>query len=242
MRTPVDVPRLRDYALMLARVWPMILVATLLSAGAAVFAVQQRPPSYTASSLAFASVAGDPSTFALYYGGMGAKLRMPSYVELAKSRLVAQRAVQALNSTETPEDLASRVTAEWTPGGADLRGRANSVLLRITVTNANPDVAINEANAVGSNLVALSKELDWYESKFNDDIQYKGPLTELLPVGVAKTAQLVPKPILAPLATGAGVGFAISVLIMLAVEITRGTLATRGQLDYIVKLATRRNT
>lgn len=242
MKAPVDVPRLRDYASMLARVWPMILLATLLSAGTAVAAVEQRPANYSASSLAFASVAGDPSTFALYYGGMGAKLRMPSYVELAKSRLVAERAVQSLNSSASPEDLASRVTAEWTPGGADLRGRANSVLLRITVTNENPDVAINEANAVGSNLVALSKELDWYESKFNDDIQYKGPLIELLPVGVAKTAQLVPTPVLAPLSIGAGVGFALSVVIMLAVEIGRGTVATRSQLDYIVKLATQRNT
>ena len=242
MKAPVDVPRLRDYASMLARVWPMILVATLLSAGAAVGVVAQRPANYTATSLAFASVAGDPSTFALYYGGMGAKLRMPSYAELAKSRLVAERAVQSLNSSDSPEDLASRTTAEWTPSGVDLRGRANSVLLRITVTNENPDVAIKEANAVGSNLVALSKELDWYESKFNDDIQYKGPLIELLPVGVAKTAQLVPTPVLPPLAIGAGIGFAISVVIMLAVEIGRGTVASRSQLDYIVKLSTQRNT
>ncbi|MGJ6125839.1 hypothetical protein QN239_25015 [Mycolicibacterium sp. Y3] len=242
MRAPVEVPRLRDYASMLARVWLIILVATLLSAGAAVAAVKTRPASYTASVEVFATVAGDPSTFALYYGGMGAKLRIPSYVELAKSTLVAQRAVQELQSTTPPEELASRVSAEWVPGGADARGRANSVFMRVTVTNSNPETAVKEANAIGSNLVTLSKELEWFESKFNDDIQYKGPLAELLPVGVAKTAQLVPTPILGPMAIGAGVGLAVSVLIMLAVEIGRGTVGTRGQLNYIVKLATHRKT
>lgn len=242
MRAPIDAPRLRDYLSMLARVWPMILVATVLSAGAALLAVEKRPSEYTASSLAFATVAGDPSTFSLYYGGMGAKLRMPSYVELAKSTLITQRAVHDLNSTTSAEDLASRVTAEWVPGGVDRRGQASSALIRITVTNENPEVAVKEANAVGSNLVAASRELEWYESKLADDIQYKGPAAELLPVGVAKTAQKVATPVLRPLAIGAGVGLAVGVLIMLAVELARGTLATRGQLDHIVKLATQRNT
>jgi acetyltransferase-like isoleucine patch superfamily enzyme len=59
---------------------------------------------------------------------------------------------------------------------------------------------------------------------------------------VAKTAQLVPTPILGPMSIGAGVGLAVSVLIMLAVEIGRGTVGTRGQLNYIVKLATHRKT
>lgn len=242
MRAPEDSPRFRDYVSMLARAVPIILLATLLSAGAAFVVSQQRAPSYTASALAFATVAGDPSTFSQYYGGMGAKLRMPGYVELAKSRAVARRAVQDLDSTTTPEDLASRVSAEWVPGGVDLRGRASSALLRITVTNQDPARAIEEANAVGGSLVALSQEVEWYESELTDDIQYKGPVAELLPVGIAKTAQPVPDPKLAPLAIGAGVGLAVSVLIMLGIELARDTLVTRGQLNYIVKLAKQRNT
>jgi capsular polysaccharide biosynthesis protein len=242
MRAPVDVPRLRDYVSMLGRTWPVILIASLLSAGAAVAAVEMRPPSYTASALAWATVAGDPSTFSLYYGNMGAKLRMPGYVEMAKSTAVARRAVQELDSTATPEDLASRVTAEWVPGGADERGRANSALMRITVTSDSPEAAVEEVNAVGGNLVAMSQELEWFESAMTDDIQYKGPVAELLPVGVAQSAQEVATPILGPLAIGAGVGLAVSVLIMLATELGRDTLTNRGQLDNIAKLATQRNT
>jgi len=242
MRAPVDVPRLRDYVSILLRAWPMILVATLLSAGAALFAVQQRTPEYRASALAFAKVSNDPSTFSQYYGGMGAKLRIPGYAELAKSRGVAERAVRALESTTAPEDLAARVSAVWEPGGADLRGRANSVLLRITVTNENPDLAVEEVNAVGSTLVKLSQDLEWYESKVSDDVQYKGPLAELLPVGAAQSAQLVATPISGPLAVGAGLGFAVSTLIMMGVGIARDTVTTRSQLGQIVRVATQRET
>ncbi|WP_395307771.1 hypothetical protein V4U86_20550 [Mycobacterium sp. AMU20-3851] len=240
MRAPVDVPRLRDYLAMLLRAWPMILVATLLSAGAAAVVVAQKTPTYTASALAFAKVSNDPSTFSQYYGGMGAKLRMPGYAELAKSRSVAQRAIEAIGEDTTAEDLASRISAEWEPSGVDLRGRANSVLLRITVTNENPDLAVEEVNAVGSVLVKLSQDLEWYESEVSDDVQYKGPLAELLPVGVATAARPVPNPILGPMTVGAGVGFALSVLIMLSVQIARDTLVTRSQINQIARVATQR--
>jgi capsular polysaccharide biosynthesis protein len=227
---------------MLARTWPMILVASLLSAGAALAAVETRPPTYTASALAWATVAGDPSTFSLYYGNMGAKLRMPGYVQMAESTAVARRAVQELDVTTTPEDLASRVSAEWVPGGADERGRASSALMRITVTSDNPEAAVEEVNAVGGNLVSMTQELEWYESEMTDDIQYKGPVAESLPVGAAQSAQEVATPVLGPLAIGAGVGLAVSALIMLAVQIARDTLTTRAQLNNIAKLATQRNT
>ncbi len=242
MRAPLDVPRFRDYLVLLLRAWPMILVATLLSAGAAAFAVSQQPPSYTASALAFAKVSNDPSTFSQYYGGMGAKLRTPGYAELAKSRTVARAAIEAIGQDTTAEELASRVSATWEPGGADLRGRANSVLLRITVTNEDPDLAVDEVNAVGSALVKLSQDLEWYESAVSDDVQYKGPLAELLPVDAAKTATEVPTPLGRPLAIGAGVGFAVSALIMLGVGIARDTVVTRGQLNQIVRVATQRET
>ena len=242
MRVPVDAPRVRDYVWMVVRAWPFILVVTLLSAGAALVAVHQRPATYSASALAFATVAGDPSTFSQYYGGMGARVRMPSYVELAKSRSVAERAIDAIDSTVTPEDLSSRVWAAWVPDGVDLRGRPSSALLRITVTSDDPDEAVREVNAVGGTLVELSKELEWYESAPTDDIHYTGAVAELLPIGAATTAHKDVTPVLEPVSMGAGVGLAVGVVIMLGVGIGRDTLMTRGQLDHVAKLAKRPNT
>jgi capsular polysaccharide biosynthesis protein len=242
MRVPTDVPRLRDYLSMLRRAWVFILVTTLVSAAAAIAAVELRKPTYSASVMLFATVAGDPSTFASYYGSLGAKSRIPTYADLAKSTLVARRTIDQLKLSTSVEDLVSRVSAQWVPGGADRRGQANSVVLRISVTSDQPDLAIKEANAVADNLRVLSQELEWHESKPEDEIQYKGAVAELTAVGTARTAQLVPAPVLRSAAIGGGVGLAISVVIMLAVEIARDTVASRGQLDHIVRRATQGNT
>lgn len=242
MKAPDDVPRFRDYLAMLVRAWPMLLVATLLSAGVAVGAMELRKPNYAASVMLFATVAGDPSTFASYYGSMGAMARMPTYTQLAKSTLIAQRTVDELKLPVTAENLAGRVSAEWVPGGVDVRGRAASVVLRVSVTDHDPDAAVKEANAVAGNLMAVSRELEWHEAKPADAIQYNGAVAELMPVGRAQTAQLVPVPVLTLLAIGAGVGLAISVAIMLAVEISRDTVDSCEQLNHIVKVATQGKT
>ena len=242
MKAPVDVPRVRDYLTMLGRVWLLILVATLVSAGAAVGATQLRKTTYSASSLVFASVAGDSSVFATYAGGIAANNRIPGYVLLAKSRLVMQRTIKELDLKTTPEELASRVTATWEPGGVNAWNRANSALLRIAVTDRDPNLVVKEANSVAANLMGLSRELEWHESKITDEIQYKGASAELVPVYAASSAHRVVPPILTPLLIGAGVGLGVSTLLMLAVEIARDTVATRGQLKYIVSLAAQGNT
>lgn len=242
MKAPSDVPRVRDYLVMLGRAWLLILVATVIAAGAAVAAMELRKPKYAASDLVFATVAGDSSVFATWSGGIGANNRIPTYADLAKSKLVVERTITQLKLQTTPEELAGRITAEWEPGGVNPWGRANSALLRITVTGRDPDSVVKEVNAVAGNLIAVSRELEWHESKVTDEIQYKGAAAELVPVYSAKTAQRVQTPILTPLLIGGAVGLAVSVLIMLAVEIARDTVATRGQLVYIVNLETQGNT
>jgi len=236
MRVPTDVPRIRDYLSMLARVWPIIVIATLVSAGAALGALELRKPNYSASVVLLAAVAGDPSTFALYYGGLGAQVRLPTYVMLAKSTQVTQRTIDDLNLTTTVDDLAGRISAEWTPAGVDLRGRAASSVLKVSVTAHTPDAAIREVNSVAANLVSVSRELEYYEAKLGDE-NHKGPAAELTPIGTARSAELVPVPIFRTLAIGGGVGLGVSLVVMLAVEIFRDTVASRGQLDHIIKRA-----
>lgn len=243
MRAPVDVPRLRDYLVMLGRAWLLILVATVVSAGAAVAAVELRAPKYAASDLMFATVAGDSSVFALWSGQLGANNRIPTYTLLAKSDLVVQRTIDQLKLPTTAGELASRITADWEPGGANPWGRAKSALLRVTVTGRDPASVVKEVNGIASNLMAVSRELEWHESKVTDEIQYKGASAELVPVYAAPAAHVVPTPIRRPLVLGAGMGFGISVVLLLAVEIARDTVLTRGQFKYIVNnLATHGNT
>lgn len=238
MKAPADVPRVRDYLMMLARGWVIILVATVLSVGAAWAAVELPAPKYQASALVFAEVAGDPGAFSTYTGGMAANARIPTYMNLAQSTLVTRRAIADLRLNTTPEELASRVSAEWVPGGVNVWGRVNSALLQITVTDRDPESAVKTANAIAGHLMGVSRELEWTQSKETDAIQYTGPNAELVPIDPATTAQLVEPPVMRALAVGGGVGLACSVLLVLGVGIARDRVATRGQLDHIVKQAT----
>lgn len=241
MRAPTDVPRLRDYLTMLVRVWPVVLVATLLSAGAAVAVTELRKPSYSASIVLFSTVTRDPGTFASLYGGMGAQSPIPTYMSLATSRQVVQRTIDDLQLSTTVDELASRIAADWTPGGADYRGLASSVVLRVSVTEDNPDTAVDVANAVAGNLIELSKELHYSEPKLGDEDR-QGPYSELMPIGLAPSAHEVREPIYQSLAIGGGVGLALSVIFMLAVQIYRSRVDSVSQLNHIVKQATQANT
>lgn len=238
MKAPTDVPRGRDYLAMLARGWVIIALATLLSMGAAWAATGLRAPEYEASASVFAEVAGDPGVFSAYAGGMAANARVPTYIDLATSNLVAGRAIEELKLDTAPAELASRVSGEWVPGGANAWGRANSALIRISVTARDPDTAVKTVNSLAGHLVALSRELEWGQSKETDPIQYTGPAAELVPVDRAHAAHLVTTPLWRTLAIGAGLGLACGALMVLGMGIVRDRVATRGQLDHIVKQAT----
>lgn len=239
MRAPVDVPRFRDYLKILAGGWVVILLATLASAGAAYGAQQLlRDRDYEASVLLMAQVAGDPATFSAYAGGMGANARIATYVGLAQSDLVARRTIDQIPGLGmTPEQLIAETSATWEPGGVNRFGRPNSALLRVKVTDPDPRRAVGLVNAVAANLMAISRELEWTQSQPTDPIQYTGPVAELVPVDAATTATRVPAPMLKGVAVGAGVGFALSMILVLAVGITRDRVLTPAQLDHIAKQA-----
>ncbi len=217
----------------------IILLATLAAAGAA-WAAQTYLPKreYTASSLLFAEVAGDPGTYSAFAGGMGANARIATYVGLAQSELVAQRTLRQLPDIHmTPAELIKGTSATWLPGGVNRFGRPNSALLQVTITDPDPQRAVVLVNRLSANLMALSGELEWIQSVPTDPIQYTGPVAELVAVDSAKNAAQVHPPVLKGVATGAGAGFALSVVLVLVVGTFRGAVLTPGQLKDIAKQA-----
>ena len=238
MRAPVDVPRVRDYLTILAKGWLIILVATVLAPGAA-YLLQKATfeRSYTASALLFAHVAGDPGTYSAYAGGLGANSRMATYSSLAQSRVVSQRAIDETGLPMTAEQLAANTTATWEPYGINRFGRPSSVLLRVTVAGSDADQTVTAVNALAGNLMKLSGELEWIQAEPTDAIQYTGPVAELMPVDPATTADEVQPDVKNTLIVAAGLGFARSAVLVLAVGIARDNVLTRGQLVNVVNVA-----
>lgn len=238
MRAPLGVPRVRDYLTMLARGWVIILIATVLSAAAALCAQQfLRTPAYTASVQLFAVVTGDPGVHSATYGGMGATVRMDTYVQLAKSALVIQRTIDDVGLDVTVPELASNVGAAPMPGVISPLGRPMSALLRVQVTGADPDTTVKTVNALAANLIAVSQELEWTESELGDEIQFVGPAAELVPVDPASAAQEVPAPLARSVAIGAGIGLALSSVLVLASAISRETMLNKGHVKHVVTQA-----
>lgn len=234
MRAPVDVPRARDYLTILAKGWIVILVATLL-APAAAFGLHKLTAerSYTASVLLFAQVAGDPGTYSAYAGGIGANSRMSTYVSLAQSTVISERTIETLGLPLTPSELAANVTAAWEPYGVSRFGRPSSALLRVKVTGTDPQTTIDTVNTLASVLMKMSGELEWIEAKPTDPIQYTGPVAELVAVDPATVAHEVQPDITNILLVAAGVGFALSVVLVLAFGLARDEVLTPGQLRQV---------
>lgn len=230
-------PRARDYLTILARGWVIILVATLLSPAVA-FGVQKLTweRSYTASVLLFAQVAGDPGTYSAYAGGIGANSRMATYVSLAQSSVISQRAIDQLGLPMTADELVANTTAAWEPYGMSRFGRPSSALLRVQVTGTDPDTTIETVNALASNLIKMSGELEWTEAEPTDPIQYTGPAAELVPVDPATEAQEVRPDVTRTLAVAAGIGFALSMVLVLVVGLTRDRVLTGGQLTQVANV------
>jgi capsular polysaccharide biosynthesis protein len=204
---------------MLASAWLVILLATLLSAGAVQLGEMTRKPEYRASAQLFAVVAGDAGARASREGEIGATVRMLGYGQLAKTRIVMQRTIDDLHLDTTPAKLAKRTTVTLVP---------NSVLMGIQVTGDNADTTRDTINSMAKNLVALSAELE------NGD---SGPAAQLVLVDQAAAAHLIPRSWMSNLEVGGGLGFGLSCVLVLAWGVARDRVLGPGQLEYVVKEA-----
>jgi capsular polysaccharide biosynthesis protein len=227
VKPPSNVPRVRDYLRMLANGWLVIGCATVLSA-AAVVGVQQvmTEPTYVASTQVFAVVPGDAGVEAAFEGGRGATVRIDTYSQLATSRLVTERTIDEVGLNTTPDALAERISVASIPGDISPYARPMSALMRIQVTGEDPDTTVDSANAVAKNLIAASQEVEWTES---------GPGAELVLVDSAASAAEQRPSIVKDLALGAAIGLVLSIAMVLAFGIARGTVLDRRQVDYVAR-------
>src|SRR4051812_38005338 len=97
-----------------------------------------KPPEYTAELTMYVSSQGADTTQAALQGAQLSQDRVASYTELLTSPRVTSDVIQRLGLSETPEELAKKMTAS---------SKLDSVLLDITVTDADPQRATNIVNA-----------------------------------------------------------------------------------------------
>lgn len=140
-----------EYLRILRRYWPIVVVATLIGAGAGYATSYFSTPEYQSKATLFVATQNGTSVAEAYQNNLFSQERVVSYASLATSEQVAARAVDQLKASITPGELRSKITA--TPID-------KTVMLTVAVTDPDPAQAQAYAGAVSDQLVNLIGELE----------------------------------------------------------------------------------
>jgi capsular polysaccharide biosynthesis protein len=213
MKSPENVPLMRDYLQLLRGGWIVILCATVLSVGAGWLAWETSDPVYSSTAKVFATTKGSATPVDAYYGHLNSVSRTLTIQSLARSPQVTMRTIDQLGLQDTPGDLAGRIAVIVT----------NSALMDIVVTGSDPTVTRRTANAVAANLMQLTREIGGIDTS-NVDLSLVD--SGSAPERVGSMWQFM-------FHAGA-LGLAISVVLVLGYGLVRNKLLGKGHVDRIV--------
>ncbi len=141
---------LRQLLTTLRRRWKLATAVLLLAVGGAALATSLITPSYVSSTRIYIAASGSGSLDP-YQLGIYAAQRVASYADLAKDSAVLQKVIDETGISDTPEQLAKRITTEAVP---------NSVILEVSVRDTSPKVAQVIAKAVSQQISLLVSDLE----------------------------------------------------------------------------------
>lgn len=202
---------LRDYLRILHKNWIIILICTLagVAGGAGVSLLQT--PTYRATSELYVSVRSSDSSLAqeLNQGTSFAKQAVQSYVTVVNKEIVTSRVVEELGLDRTPSELASQISATV---------QASTVVIEVSVTDADPVLAATLANSVASNFIqVIVEELEKPE----------GQAPSLVKIEPVQSASVPQKPITPRVPLNVVLGALIGLAAGLSVAVLRQVADTR---------------
>jgi len=200
---------LRDYVRVLRRRWRLIALAVLASVGASAVVTLSTTPTYQSHAKLFVSTqVGTDNASGVYQGGLLAQQRVKSYVDLVQGQRVAERVVERLALPMTAVALRRKV---------DASSPLDTVLLKITVTDASPAQAQRIADATAAAFTEFVTEIE----------KPTGGGTPPVKVSVVEQAQIAETPV----APRAKLNLALGLLVGLAIgaggAVLRETFDTR---------------
>ena len=129
---------LRDYLHGLRRHWLAIVLMTLLGVGAAYGWSLLQTPVYEATASGLVQAKTEYEDGQLFSDDNSARLKVPTLLDMAGWKEVAERAIDELGLTASPESVAARITVENPDGTA---------IIRFTATANTPQEAAALAQA-----------------------------------------------------------------------------------------------
>lgn len=139
---------LRDYLRGLRRHWIAVVLMTAVGVATAFAWALLQTPVYEATANGLVQSSATAEQGGAIYGDSYAQSKVPTYLDMASWRVVAQGAADELGLKDSPSQLASRVTVE---------NPTNTAILKFTAQASTPEAAAALAQAW---ITSLSKTID----------------------------------------------------------------------------------
>jgi capsular exopolysaccharide synthesis family protein len=141
----------REYLDLFRGRWRAILAGLLLGTAGAVGVVLFSTPQYASSVTLFVSAGTSTDASAALDRNELSVQRMQTYAQLATSESIARDVALSLELDMTSDELVDKISASAEP---------DTVLLTVTVTDEEPDLAADIANVLADRFVARVEELE----------------------------------------------------------------------------------
>ena len=191
---------LRDYLRILRRRWRLILATALVAVGASAALSLAQTPQYAATAQLFISTpTGDGSD--AYQGGLFSQQRVTSYADLITGEVIAGRVVRDLDLDDSAEDVSNQLTSTV---------NAETVLLSVTATDPDPELARALANRAAAEFTDYVTELETPTGKARAPV--KATVTDAAGLPTSPVSPQVTRNIVLAAVLGVLLGIALAVL------------------------------
>ncbi len=131
--------------------WLLLVIGTVIGAGAGVGSAFVTTPEYTSSTQFFVTTSDSQSPSDAFQGGQFTQQRVTSYAQLVTSYELLGRVIRDLHLSMTRDQLAQEISA---------RAVTETVLLDVSVTDPSPARAQSIARTIGTEFTALVAQLE----------------------------------------------------------------------------------
>ena len=205
---------LKDYIRIIRKRWFIIVAVTLVALAGASSATALSPKIYQAQTRLFVSTSGSSDAGALLSGSNFTQERVKSYADVITTPKVLDPVIKTLNLNTTAAKLGDQITATVP---------LDTVLIEVAVTNTDPRVAAQVADAVGNQFTTTVADLESPTASDTSPVK-----VSIVSVPVVSTVPISPRPV-----RNLALGVVLGLLLGLGLALVRDLLDTtiKGEKD-----------
>jgi capsular polysaccharide biosynthesis protein len=191
---------IRDLALLLRRRWIIICATVAIILAAVVATTLMTTPLYQASTRLVVEAYSGGSASDVYKSTLASEKRSLSYAKLITGEALAQRTIDKMHLTLSPDELRQKIKATASP---------DTVLIDVSVLDPSPTRARDIANTLSDEFVVMVRELETPAVSLRPDAR----------VIIEKRASLPTSPVIPRTVRNVVLGLALGLLLGLGLAV-----------------------